>query len=110
MNTTQHAMDTTEHTINNLDHMNKMKKAELLSSIGAGVLGAGIGVLLTNILARFAVPILVLGLASHAMGMARMRSLENQGNITRVGWMEVVYWFCWLALAALLVYIVIGLF
>jgi len=40
----------------------RIKKAELLSSLGAGVLGAGIALLLPNQLAPYAISILLLGL------------------------------------------------
>lgn len=87
-------------------HIARVKKAELLSSLGAGVLGAGIALLLPNQLAPYAIPILVLGLISHAVGMSQKHGLDQQGNIARVWWAEALYWLCWLALAALLVWIV----
>ena len=86
-------------------HIARLKKAELLSSLGAGVLGAGIALLLPKQLAPYAIPILLLGLISHAVGMSQKHGLEGQGEAVRVWWVEALYWFCWLALAALLVWI-----
>lgn len=91
----------------NSAHISHVKRAELLSSIGAGVLGAGIALLLANLLAPYAVPILLLGLISHAAGMFQKHRLEQQGEIVRVGWVETLYWFCWLGLAALLLFIIV---
>ena len=88
----------------------RVKKAELLSSIGAGVLGAGIALLLANQLASYAVPILLLGLLSHAAGMFHKHGLEQQGEVVRVWWVEVLYWFCWLGLAALLLFVIVRQF
>ncbi len=102
-------MNTTQHTTNTKENIGPIKRAELLSSLGAGVLGAGIALLLANILANYAIPILLLGLVAHTVGMSRKHSLEQQVNQTRVWWVEGLYWFCWLALAALLLYILIGL-
>jgi hypothetical protein len=85
------------------------KRAELLSSFGAGVLGMGIGLWLANVLAGYAIPILLLGLISHSLGMFQKHQLE-QGRYVRIVWVESVYWLCWLALAVLLVYIVIRQF
>lgn len=48
--------------MNNSAHIARIKKAELLSSIGAGVLGAGIALLLTKFLTPYAIPILLIGL------------------------------------------------
>lgn len=91
-------------------HISRVKKAELLSSLGAGVLGAGIALLLPTQLAPYAIPILLLGLISHSAGMFQKHGLEQQGEVVRVWWAEALYWMCWLGLAALLVFIVIRQF
>lgn len=91
--------------MNTSTHIARVKKAELLSSLGAGVLGAGIALLLPNQLAPYAIPILLLGLISHTVGMSQKHGLEQQGEVIRVWWAEALYWLCWLALAALLVWI-----
>lgn len=96
--------------MNTSEHSTRVKRAELLSSLGAGVLGAGIALLLPNLLAPFAIPILLLGLISHAVGMTQKHRLEQQGEVVRVWWAEALYWFCWLALVGLLVFIVIRQF
>jgi len=90
----------------NSEHIARIKRAELLSSIGAGVLGAGIALLLAKFLAPYAIPILLIGLISHAAGMSRKHGLEQQSQSVRIGWAEALYWFCWLALVALLLFIV----
>lgn len=91
-------------------HIARVKKAELLSSLGAGVLGAGLALLLPKQLAPYAIPILLLGLISHAVGMSQKHSLEGRGEVVRVWWAEALYWLCWLGLAALLLLIVIRQF
>lgn len=91
-------------------HTAQIKKAELLSSIGAGVLGAGIALLLARIIAPYAVPILLLGLVAHSIGMFQKHRLEGQGEHVRIWWIDALYWFCWLALAALLIFIVVRQF
>ena len=87
-------------------HLAQVKRAELLSSFGAGILGAGIGLLLANALAGYAPMILLLGLLAHSIGMFKKHQLE-QGSQVRIVWVEALYWLCWLALAALLLFIVI---
>lgn len=91
----------------NTEHLSRIKKAELLSSVGAGVLGAWIALLLAKFLMPYAIPILLIGLISHAAGMSRKHGLEQQSQSVRLGWAEALYWFCWLGLAALLLFIVI---
>jgi hypothetical protein len=91
-------------------HTARVKKAELLSSLGAGVLGAGIALLLPNQLAPYAILILLLGLVSHAVGMSQKHQLEQQGEVVPLWWAEALYWLCWLALAALLLLIILRQF
>ncbi len=90
-------------------HIARIKRAELLSSIGAGVLGAGIALLLANIFGRYAVPILLIGLVVHAGGMFQKHRLEQHSENVRVWWVEALYWLCWLALVALLLFILVRL-
>jgi len=96
--------------MNTSTHVARVKKADLLSSLGAGVLGAGIALLLPNQLAPYAIPILLLGLISHAVGMSQKHGLEQQGEGVRVWWAETLYWLCWLALVGLLLLIVVRQF
>ena len=92
------------------DHIARIKKAELLSSVGAGVLGAGIALLFANTLASYAIPILLLGLISHAGGMFQKHGFEQQSESIRIWWADALYWLCWLALGALLLFIVVRQF
>ncbi len=91
-------------------HIARVKKADLLASLGAGVLGAGLALLLPNQLAPFAIPILLIGLISHAVGMSQKHGLEGQGEVARIWWAEALYWLCWLALGALLLLIIVRRF
>ena len=82
----------------------RLKLAELASSLGAGVLGGGIGVLLAGYLAGLGLPILVLGLVMHAWGMRSKHALE--AGAPQPWWSTALYWICWAALGALAVYAV----
>lgn len=86
--------------------LSRVKRAELLSSIGAGVLGGGIALMLATVLERFALPILLLGIVAHTVGMTQKHSLEQQGEHVRMAWSEALYWSCWVLLAALALFIV----
>lgn len=86
----------------------RIKRAELLSSVGAGVLGAGLALLFVNALEPYKLIILILGLIAHAFGMLRKHQLENQESMARDGWADAAYWGCWLALAGLVLMIVLG--
>lgn len=92
--------------MNTLESAARIKRAELLSSVGAGVLGAGIALLWADRLAGFASTILLLGLVSHAGGMFQKHGLE-QGS-PRVWWADALYRFCWIALAALALFVLVS--
>ncbi|MCK6584747.1 MAG: hypothetical protein L6Q49_16760 [Anaerolineales bacterium] len=94
----------------NPEHLSRIKKAELLSSVGAGVLGGGITLLLAKFLTPYAIPILLIGLISHTAGMSRKHGLEGQSQTVRLGWAEALYWSCWLALIGLLIFILVRQF
>ena len=85
----------------------RVKGAELLSGIGAVVLGAGLGVLFSNFLKPYALPVLFVGLAAHALGMFMKHQYEKASASARVWWAEALYWVCWLALLAVAAYILV---
>jgi hypothetical protein len=84
--------------------ISSLKRAELLSSVGAGGIGAGVGLLLAAHVARYALPILFVGLLCHAWGMFRKHRLER-GEVDAPGWVEAMYWLCWGILALLVLMI-----
>lgn len=79
--------------------------AELTSSLGAGILGAGIGILLARYVERLGIPLLLLGGCMHAFGMWDMRRMERTGSLSpRPLWSVLLYWICWLALLGMASY------
>ena len=70
------------------NHLGRIKRAEVLSSVGAGVLGGGLALLLAQVLAPYAIPILLIGLLGHAFGMFLKHQLEQKGTAARIWWME----------------------
>ena len=87
---------------------NRLRLAELTSGLGAGVLGVGVGVLFASALRTIALPLLVIGLAMHAWGMADKHRLEAQTAESPPWWSAAFYWICWIALLGVAVYVVIG--
>lgn len=79
--------------------------AELLGSIGAGVLGAGLALLFREWLGMLAVPLLVVGGIVHGLAMYEKHRLDaSTGNSLPV-WAQWTYWLCWVLLVALVVYV-----
>ena len=86
----------------------QLKRAETTSSIGAGVLGAGLGLLMAEWLAPHAVLILLAGLLTHVWGMYDKHRLEARTGAARLWWADLLYWGCWLGLLGMLAYLLIG--
>jgi hypothetical protein len=67
--------------------------AELTSTVGAGLLGVGLGSWLSPWIGREAGLLLVLGIAMHSWGMFDMRRMEGKAA-KRPLWSLVLYWVC----------------
>jgi hypothetical protein len=94
--------------VSNGENSARIKGAELLSGIGAVLLGAGIGLLFSNLLMPYTTPLLVVGLLTHAWGMFNKHRLESGLSVGRLWWMELLYWVCWLALLVLILYLTVN--
>jgi hypothetical protein len=79
----------------------RLKQADLMSALGAGALGAGVGAMFANWLAAFALVAVLIGIAIHGWAMFEKRRLEDISGEPRVPWEMVMYWSCWLVLALL---------
>ena len=85
----------------------RLKRAELTSGVGAGVLGAGVGVLLAAQLRPLLLPTLLIGALLHGWGMWDKHRMEREHRSMTPRWAVLLYWICWGALAALGVYVVV---
>ena len=85
------------------------KSAELASGLGAIVLGAGLALLAPQRLQAFAVPLLIVGIVVHGIGMTlKMRLERGQGE--PLWWERALFWLCWAGLAALSMWLAFHLF
>lgn len=80
-------------------------RAELLGSVGAGVLGAGLAMLFKTTLATLGVPLLVVGGAVHVLGMYQKHQLDASEAAAEPRWTTWAYWTCWLLLLGLAGYV-----
>src|SRR5262245_18738142 len=88
---------------------NRIKRAELLGSVGALVLGVGVGLPFARFLTPYTTPLLLPGFLLHSWGMYYRRKLDQASAVTSPGWVNVLYWVCWIALPIPSVYIRVGL-
>jgi hypothetical protein len=80
--------------------MNRLKLAELTSSVGALVLGIGLGVFLTRWIGGSGESVVLAGAVLHGWGMWDKHRLES--GALRPPWSVWLYWFCWLGLGVVL--------
>ena len=90
------------------DTIVRMKRADLAGSGGAGILGAGLGMLLMDLLqaelaTSVALALAAVGAALHGWGMYEKHRIEGGMEIPR--WSRALYWTCWVALGILLLWI-----
>lgn len=83
----------------------RLKKIDLLASVGAAVLGAGIALHFADWLEPFALAALMIGALAHGWAMLERDRLEKQEHVIQPRWVGFTYWLCWLLLAALFIYV-----
>jgi hypothetical protein len=76
------------------------KLAQLTSSIGAGILGVGIGAMIARPLAGLEGVVIAVGLILHLWGMVDNHRAER--GSPQPSWATVTYWACWIGLVALI--------
>ena len=87
------------------DILGQLRRAELASSVGAGILGAGLGAIFHQPLLHAVPFVIAIGLLVHGWGMYDQRRIQAAAPGSRVWWSEILYAVCWVALAALAFYI-----
>ena len=83
--------------------------AMLLSTTGAAIAGAGLGLLFSGLLQSYGGMILIVGIVAHLGGMIIRRRAEASRDYARAGWEIASYWVCWVLIILLLGYIAFGL-
>lgn len=82
------------------------KAYELASTFGAGVLGFGLGALLSGYVQQFSLLIILVGLVMHSLGMYALHARREK---VPKPWVNALYWLCWAVLAGLAIYVIAGL-
>ncbi len=83
----------------------RRKAAELLSATGAIALGIGIGLVLPAVGIATASLVIAIGILSRGWGMYEKNRIETLETEMLPRWHSLLYWGCWVGLAALAIYI-----
>jgi hypothetical protein len=81
--------------------ISRVKLAELSAAVGAGVLGIGIGALLSPALVEIEVLVLLVGFLMHSWGMIDRRRLGDPIDTERPAWSTALYAVCWINVTAM---------
>lgn len=84
-----------------------IKQAEVLSVVGAGVLGAGLALLAPAALGPYVYWLIGVGVAVHGLGMTMKHRLERERRV-QPRWERVLFGACWLALVLLMAALLLG--
>src|SRR3990170_3778607 len=79
----------------------RVKQAELASTLGAGIIGFGLGAYLANYFEPYAIWTIVIGIALHGVAMYKKAEIKP----TKLKWAKWLYWLCWAIIIVLAIYI-----
>lgn len=81
--------------------VSRLKRAELASFFGVGLLGGAVGVLAAPYANDLALSVLFAGVLMHGWGMYDKHAIERDLGRPEAPWMKLLYWVCWAVLAGL---------
>lgn len=84
--------------------------AVLLSSVGAAIAGAGVGMMAVSSPVSLKWAVLVVGVVAHLAGMVGRRRVQHAQNYQFARWEHIGYWACWIAIVAVAGYAVAVIF
>lgn len=80
------------------------------SSLGTGILGLGLGILLSRWLGAWTPFLIAAGLFIHGWGMYKLHYSGNASWSKLPGWLKISVGVCWLVLAGLLGWLLVKIF
>ncbi len=80
------------------------KRRDLASSVGAGLVGLGLGTWLAAQLSGIWFALLLIGVALHGWAMFAKHRAERWAAEQLPAWATAFYWICWVSLGVLLGY------
>lgn len=84
--------------------VNRLHVAEMTSSVGALVLGIGVGAYISTSLGNLAAAVFFAGVALHAWGMWDQHRIDSRIAQPEPAWSKALFWLCWVMLVAVLIW------
>ena len=91
-----------------VETVGRIKRADILGSAGAGILGMGLGAMFPGRLGAVALGLIVLGAIMHALGMWQRHRLDLAVGAELPRWSNGLYWSCWGALLLIAAYLLVA--
>lgn len=88
----------------------RQNAAILLSSVGAAVAGAGLGMMAVTSPVSLKWTVLAVGIVVHLVGMVGRRRIQHKNSYRFAAWEQTGYWICWIAIVAVAGYAIAEIF
>ncbi len=98
------------------EKLTKTKVAEIASTLGAGILGFGMGALLGDYIQQYSFWIILIGLIMHGWGMYKTHQNKKESGhensisqikLSEFSWINLLYWLCWVIIVGLAIYVLV---
>lgn len=94
-----------------LEKITRTELSALASTLGAGILGFGLGVFLENYFQQYVFWIILIGILMHGWGMYEVhqknKESDHKNSISQIkrcefSWTNLLYWLCWVIIFGLI--------
>lgn len=83
----------------------KVKILELISVLGVGTIGFGLGAFFSYYIKTYALPVILIGVLTHGLAMYKVHARNKKESLL----VKFLYWVCWIIIIGLAIYVLLKL-